>query len=63
MMVVKRYEGKGSLGDDDDGGGGDGGDDDDDNDNEVYGRDGGDGETGGGEGWCIHGGDRMMYLL
>ena len=56
MMVVKRYEGKRSLGDDDD-------DDDDDDDNEVYGRDGGDGETGGGEGWCIHGGDRMMYLL
>lgn len=40
MMVIKRYEGR-SLGDDDD---------------EVYGRDGGDGETGGSEGWCIHGG-------
>ena len=56
MMVVKRYEGR-SLGDD--GGGGD----DDDDDDEVYGRDGGDGETGGSEGWCIHGGDRMMYLI
>ena len=60
MMVVKRYEGR-SLGDD--GGGGDDDDDDDDDDDEVYGRDGGDGETGGSEGWCIHGGDRMMYLI
>ena len=45
MMAVKRYKER-SLGDDDD----------DDDDDEIYGRDGGDGETGGSEGLCIHGG-------
>ena len=46
MVVVKRYKGR-SLGD---GGGVD------DDDDEVYGRDVGAGETGWSEGWCIHGG-------